>query len=130
MQKAPFLFAPFFLASVAGHAETASALLDVAAIVPERCSVADLRIDLGTIGPGKAREVSARGRLEMSCAAPASLRMRVAESETLALENETISTRIPIAVALDGMDIVVTARINGDEPAGTYRKEIPVTLEW
>jgi hypothetical protein len=130
MTRTLLLTVPMLLASAVANAETESAVLDIAATVPERCSVADLRIDLGTIGPGKAREVSARGRLEMSCAAPASLRMQVAESETLALENETISTRIPIAVALEGMDIVVTARINGDEPAGTYRKEIPVTLEW
>lgn len=111
-------------------AEPKTTTLDVSAIVPERCTVANAEINLGKIGGMAPKMLAGRSRIAPDCSLRNEVKLSLPKEQLYMLGSDASGVRIPIEISLEGMDIVVNARLTGEEPAGVYRGSVELTLEW
>lgn len=131
MNRIGFVLATLFL-TMAGpvSAEHDTSILEISAEIPERCSVSNVEIDLGKISVMSSRQLAGRGRIDPGCTIGAAAKLSLASERVMLLRNEVSGKQIPVEIALEGMEIIVTARLTGDEPAGVYRGSVDLMLEW
>jgi Spore Coat Protein U domain len=131
-----------FGAEVSARSESETATLDISAIVPATCTVGQLSVDLGSIAPKQKDEVVARSALDISCTSETPYRITIDDGAPTALVSKTGNAQIPYTVAIvntgptesarlpSSTMIEILARPTGDEPAGLYRQEILLRLDW